>query len=103
MEKLKLTPAHDPFVGGMMHDIGKVALIQSYPGLYPVICEELQRENWNVTMRSVEDLLGAEEDAPDLRVSISSFDENILPEDERDDGGKDDSAMSQDDIDALFE
>ena len=48
-------------------------------------------------------LLGAEEDAPDLRVSISSFDENILPEDERDDGGKDDSAMSQDDIDALFE
>ena len=56
-KKLKLTPAHDPFVGGMMHDIGKVALIQSYPGLYPVICEELQRENWNVTMRSVEDLL----------------------------------------------
>ena len=56
-EKLKLMPAHDPFIGGMMHDIGKVALIQSYPGLYPIIIDELKRENWNTSMRAVEHLV----------------------------------------------
>ena len=45
-------------------------------------------------------LLGDDAEAPDLNVSISGFDENILPaksEEERDE-----NAMSQDDIDALF-
>ena len=39
-----------------MHDIGKIALIQSYPGLYPMIIEKLQSENWNVPMRTAENL-----------------------------------------------
>ena len=56
-EKFKLPSASDPFIGGMMHDIGKVALIQSYPGLYPIIIEELRRENWNTSMRAVEHLV----------------------------------------------
>lgn len=45
-------------------------------------------------------LLGEHKEAPDLQVNISSFDENILPE-ENDDGRGE--SMSQDDIDALFE
>jgi len=55
-QKIELQPEHDPFIGGMMHDIGKIALIQSYPGLYPMIIEKLQRESWNVPMRTAEDL-----------------------------------------------
>ena len=56
-EKLKFPPTSDPFIGGMMHDIGKVALVQSYPGLYPIIIDELKRENWNTSMRAVEHLV----------------------------------------------
>ncbi len=56
-EKIVLTPEQDPFIGGMMHDIGKVALVQSYPGLFPLIVEELQNQNWNLPMKSGEDLL----------------------------------------------
>jgi two-component system, chemotaxis family, chemotaxis protein CheY len=56
-EKFALSPAQDAFVGGMMHDIGKVALIQAYPGLFSMIVEELQNQNWNVPMKAGEDLL----------------------------------------------
>lgn len=56
-EKFELTPEQDPFVGGMMHDIGKVALIQAYPGLFPLTVEELQNQGWNLSMKSGEDLL----------------------------------------------
>ncbi len=56
-EKFALSPAQDPFVGGMMHDIGKVALIQAYPGLFPMIVKELQDQNWNMSMKSGEGLL----------------------------------------------
>ncbi len=45
-------------------------------------------------------LLGADVEAPDLNVNVSSFDENILPAKSGDD--RDKNAMSQDDIDALF-
>ena len=55
-QKIELQPDHDLFIGGMMHDIGKIALIQSYPGLYPMIIEKLQSENWNVPMRTAENL-----------------------------------------------
>ncbi len=48
-------------------------------------------------------LLGKEKEAPDLKVNISSFDENILPNDEQDQEASTDATMSQDDIDALFE
>lgn len=47
-EKFTFSAALDPFVGGMMHDIGKVALVQCYPGLFPLIVEELQKQNWNI-------------------------------------------------------
>lgn len=47
-EKFTYSAALDPFVGGMMHDIGKVALVQCYPGLFPLIVEELQKQNWNI-------------------------------------------------------
>lgn len=52
--RLRLEPTHDPFVGGMMHDIGKVALVHSYPGLYPAVRAELVRQNWDVPMRLAE-------------------------------------------------
>jgi len=45
-------------------------------------------------------LIGDDAEAPDLNVSISSFDENILPA--KSDEERDENAMSQDDIDALF-
>ena len=40
----------DPFVGGMMHDIGKVALVQCYPGIFPLIISEMEAQKWNVPM-----------------------------------------------------
>ena len=47
---LPLEPGQDPFIAGMMHDIGKVALATSYPGLYPRIVETLKQENWDQPM-----------------------------------------------------
>ena len=55
--KVQTPSASDPFIGGMMHDIGKVAVIQSSPGLYPIIIDELKRENWNILIRAVEHLV----------------------------------------------
>lgn len=52
-----------------------------------------------------DNLLGAEEEALDLQVNLTSFDKHLLPQDddESDDGDDgDDDTMSQDDIDALF-
>ena len=61
-------------------------------------------EALRATLQELSDsLLGADKEAPDLRVSITSFDENILPEAEQDESEKTDASMSQDDIDALFE
>ena len=54
---LPLGRRQDPFVGGMMHDIGKVALVQSYPGLYPALLTELRRNNWDVPMRFAEETI----------------------------------------------
>ena len=59
-------------------------------------------EALRATLQEMSDrLLGEEKEAPDLQVKISSFDENILPEESGD--GKGGESMSQDDIDALFE
>lgn len=55
--QLALGAGHDPFVGGMMHDIGKVALVQSYPGLYPAVRAELVRQSWDVPMRYAEETI----------------------------------------------
>ncbi len=50
-----------------------------------------------------DNLLGAEKEALDLQVNITSFDKNLLPQDDDEsDDGDDDGTMSQDDIDALF-
>ena len=53
--RLPLSPKQDPFVGGMMHDIGKVALAHSYPGLHPLVLEELLGKGWNIPMRYAEE------------------------------------------------
>jgi HD-like signal output (HDOD) protein len=39
----------------MMHDIGKVALAHGYPGLYPLIEEELKNQEWKVPMSHAEE------------------------------------------------
>lgn len=45
----------DPFVGGLMHDIGKVVMAQSYPGLFPLIVEQLERYNWAISASTAEE------------------------------------------------
>lgn len=52
--KLPLAADEEPFSCGMMHDIGKVALVQSYPGLYGAVRSELERNEWNIPMRQAE-------------------------------------------------
>lgn len=60
-------------------------------------------EALRATLQELSDnLLGTEQEAPDLQVSVASFDENILPQDEQDEGETGEGPMSQDDIDALF-
>ena len=54
-ERLSLKPVQDPFIGGMMHDIGKVALIQGYPGLFKMIVDDLTMKSWNSPMRFAEE------------------------------------------------
>lgn len=54
-KRLKLDYAREnPFVGGIMHDIGKGIMAHSYPGLFPLLCEELKRNRWSVPMSFVE-------------------------------------------------
>jgi len=45
----------DPFVSGMMHDIGKVALVHCYPGLYNTFVRTLEQSNWTLTMKESEE------------------------------------------------
>jgi len=53
-KRIKVGPHADPFVGAMMHDIGKVALAHGYPGLFALVVEELKEEEWCQPMRSGE-------------------------------------------------
>ena len=46
-----------PFTGGMMHDIGKVALVHSYPGLNQAVRAELERNDWNIPMCQAEEMI----------------------------------------------
>ena len=57
VERLKLKPHQDPFIGGMMHDIGKVALVHGYPGLFPMIVQDLGTKAWNAPMRLSEEMV----------------------------------------------
>ena len=53
--RLKLDRAHsDPFIAGMMHDIGKAAMVQAYPGLFPQLVEEMENAGWSKPMIAVE-------------------------------------------------
>ena len=58
--RLKLDYACEiPFIGGIMHDLGKGAMVQSYPGLFSILLIEMQKAQWNAPMLSVEqDLTG---------------------------------------------
>jgi len=52
--RLRLAPSAPAFVAGNMHDIGKVVMAHSYPGLYPLLVEGLQGKDWSVPMLTVE-------------------------------------------------
>lgn len=57
VERLKVKPHQDPLIGGMMHDIGKVALVHGYPGLFPMIVQDLEIKSWNAPMRLSEEMV----------------------------------------------
>ena len=54
-DRLHLGAGQDPFIGGMMHDIGKMALAHAYPGLFALFVEHLEVQDWNITMFSTEE------------------------------------------------
>lgn len=53
-QRLSVPRTMDPFMAGMMHDIGKVVLAHGYPGLFPAVLEALEAEQWNVPMQRAE-------------------------------------------------
>ena len=55
-ERFALKPQQDPFIGGMMHDIGKVAMVHAYPGLFPLIVETMEAQGWNRPMSVSEEI-----------------------------------------------
>ncbi|MFH1567028.1 MAG: HDOD domain-containing protein [Gemmatimonadota bacterium] len=46
--------AANPMVGGMMHDLGKVAMVRCYPGLFPLLLAELEAGDWARPFLAVE-------------------------------------------------
>lgn len=54
-DRLRLGAGQDPFVAGMMHDIGKMALAHAYPGLLPLLIEHLAEQGWDTTMLAAEE------------------------------------------------
>ena len=52
--RLKLPKGSPCFIAGTMHDIGKGVIVQSYPGLFPVLLEELEEKKWMVPMLEAE-------------------------------------------------
>lgn len=53
-QRLPLAADQDPYIGGMMHDIGKAALVQAFPGLFPTIVD-LVAQQWQVPMLAAEE------------------------------------------------
>ena len=53
-ERLELPPDSPCFIAGTMHDIGKGVMVHSYPGLFPMLLEELQEKEWKVPMLTAE-------------------------------------------------
>jgi DNA-binding response OmpR family regulator/HD-like signal output (HDOD) protein len=53
--RLRLDPVHEnPFIGGMVHDLGKVVMAQSYPGLFPLLIEHMRQADWSMPMAVAE-------------------------------------------------
>ena len=53
--RLRLNSAKEnPFLGGILHDIGKITMVHSYPGLFPFLLEELEKNQWKLPMLAVE-------------------------------------------------
>jgi len=46
--------ADNPMVGGMMHDLGKVAMVRSYPGLFPLLLSQLEDGDWSTQYLATE-------------------------------------------------
>jgi HD-like signal output (HDOD) protein len=42
------------FVGGIMHDIGKAVMVHAYPGLFPLLLEEMEKGEWRAPMIAAE-------------------------------------------------
>lgn len=53
-KRLKLAD-EDAFLGGMMHDLGIVVMVSSYPDLYPLLVEELKAHEWGETLQAIEE------------------------------------------------
>ena len=49
-DHLALDEGENPFVAGMMHDIGKVAIAVSYPGIFAQVVEEMRADSWQSPM-----------------------------------------------------
>ncbi len=59
LQSLKLYDRFDlandePFVAGMMHDIGKVAMAVSYPGIFEQVVQEMRSSSWKLPMLEAE-------------------------------------------------
>ena len=53
-QQFELRDDDDAFVGGIMHDVGKVVLAHSYPGLFPSVIEEMEKIKWQKPMSAIE-------------------------------------------------
>lgn len=54
-KRLRLDPTQaGAFVAGTMHDIGKGVMVNSYPGLFPLLVDELRSKQWSLSMLHAE-------------------------------------------------
>ena len=44
----------EPFLGGLLHDIGKAVIAQAYPELYSLLIEALEANSWSIPMCTAE-------------------------------------------------
>ena len=54
-KRLRLDPTQaGAFVAGTMHDIGKGVMVNSYPGLFPLLLDEMRSQQWATSMLHAE-------------------------------------------------
>lgn len=54
-KRLRLDPTQaGAFVAGTMHDIGKGVMVNPYPGLFPLLLDELRSQQWATSMLHAE-------------------------------------------------